>query len=72
MSDGLDKSEELERRIRELCAQAIVTQDTEELRLIFTELRSAMAEKMRIGRARLAQIQAAEQEIARKIEKIEP
>ncbi|HLW52166.1 MAG TPA: hypothetical protein VKW06_04920 [Candidatus Angelobacter sp.] len=68
MSDGRDKTEELEQRIRELCAQAIVTQDVTELRAIFEELRAAMSEKMRLGRARLAELQAAEQEISRKHE----
>jgi len=32
----------LERRIRELCAQAIAAQDTEELWLVLSELREAL------------------------------
>lgn len=68
MSDGQDKSAELENRIRELCAKAIVTQDVDELRIVFVELRAAMHEKMRLGRARLAEIQAADEEISKKLE----
>ena len=68
MSDGQDKSAELETRIRELCAKAIVMQDVDDLRALFVELRTAMHEKMRLGRARLAQIQAADEEISKKLE----
>lgn len=68
MSDGQDKTAELENQIRELCAKVIVTQDIDELRALFVELREAMHEKMRIGRARLAEIQAADQEISKKLE----
>lgn len=68
MSDGHENPEDLEARIRELCAGAIITQDEEQLHAIFEELRAAMREKMRLGRARLAELQAAEQEISKKIE----
>jgi hypothetical protein len=68
MSDGQDKSAALENRIRELCAKAITTQDEIELRAVFVELRAAMREKMQLGRTRLAEIQAAEQKISKKIE----
>lgn len=72
MSDGHEKSEDLEARIRELCARAIVTQDNEQLHSIFEELRGAMREKMRLGRARLAELQAAEKEVSKKIEPQKP
>lgn len=68
MSDGQEITDDLEARIRALCAKAIVTQDEEELRAIFVELRNTMHEKMRLGRARLAELQAAEQEISKKHE----
>ena len=68
MTEEQEKTDDLENRIRELCARAIITQDEEELRALFVELRAAMREKMRLGRARLAEIQAAEQEISKKIE----
>jgi hypothetical protein len=68
MSDDQQKTDDLENRIRELCARAIITKDEDQLRALFVELRTAMHEKMRLGRARLAELQAAEQEIAKKIE----
>ena len=69
MTDDQQKTaDDLENQIRELCAKAIITQDGDELRALFVELRAAMREKMRLGRARLAEIQAAEQEISKKIE----
>jgi hypothetical protein len=68
MSNGQEKPEDLEQKIRDLCATAIITQDEAELRAIFIELRATMHEKMRVGRLRLAKLQEAEQEISKKIE----
>lgn len=68
MSDGQETTAELEKKIRELCSRAIVTEDEEELRALFVELRAAMHEKMRRGRIRLAEIQAAEKEISKRLE----
>jgi hypothetical protein len=67
MSDGQEKPEDLEKKIRDLCAKAIITQDEAELRALFIELRATMHEKMRQGRLRLAELQAAEQEVSKKI-----
>lgn len=68
MSDGQTTAAELEAKIRELSAKATVTQDPDQLREICVELRAAIHEKMRLGRARLAELQAAEQAISRKLE----